>query len=83
MAHTLLTLLAIMTTLIVLSALLVAGLIVMTVELHNVPEGREDETGFHYVWRNFTPDTRDVACVWAPMTEVSAVSNSAKWHAAA
>ena len=72
-----------MTTLIVLSALLIAGFIVMTVELRNAPEGREDEGGFHYVWRNFTSDTRDVACVWAPMAEVSAVATPAQWHAAA
>lgn len=65
-----------MTTLIVLSALLVAGLIVMSVELRNAPEGREDESGFHYVWRNFTPETRDVACVWATLAEVQATSSS-------
>jgi hypothetical protein len=72
-----------MTTLLVLSALLIAGMIVMTVELRNAPEGREDETGFHYVWRNFTPHTRDVACVWAPMAEVAAVAAPTGWHAAA
>ena len=72
----------IMTILIVLSALLIAGLIVMTVELRNVPEGREDETGFHYVWRNFTTDTRDVACVWATMSEVAATT-PVGWQAAA
>jgi hypothetical protein len=73
-----------MTTLIVLSALIIVGMIVMTVELRNAPEGREDANGFHYVWRNFTPDTRDVACVWATISEVSAVSATpSKWHAAA
>ncbi len=72
-----------MTTLIVLSALLIVGLIVMTVELRDVPEGRQDETGFHYVWRNFTPRTRDVACVWATMKEVTAVTAPTDWHAAA
>ena len=72
-----------MTPAIVLSALLVAGLIVMTVELRNAPEGREDESGFHYVWRNFTPETRDVACIWATRAEQSAVAVTAERHAAA
>jgi hypothetical protein len=72
-----------MTTLVVLSALLIAGMIVMTVELRNAPEGREDEAGFHFVWRNFTPQTRDVACVWATRSESSAVAASVEWHAAA
>jgi hypothetical protein len=72
-----------MTSLLVLSALLIAGMIVMTVELRNAPEGREDASGFHYVWRNFTPHTRDVACVWTTMAESSAVATPAEWHAAA
>lgn len=72
-----------MTTLIVLSALLIAGMIVMTVELRNAPEGRQDESGFNYVWRNFTPDTRDVTCIWATAAGVSAVSAPTEWHAAA
>ena len=72
-----------MTAALFLSALLIAGLIVMTVELRNAPEGREDESGFHYVWRNFTPDTRDVACVWATLSEVSAISAAGEMHAAA
>jgi len=72
-----------MTTLIVFSALLAAGLIVMTVELRNAPEGRQDESGFQYVWRNFTPDTRDVACVWATLSEVAASTAPAKMQRAA
>ena len=72
-----------MTTAIILSALLIVGLIVMSVELRSAPEGREDETGFHYVWRNFTPDTRDIACVWATLAEVSGTSAAGEMHAAA
>jgi hypothetical protein len=72
-----------MTIALVLSALLLAGFIVMTVELHNAPEGREDESGFHYVWRNFTPETRDVACIWATRAQESAIAAAAEWHAAA
>lgn len=83
MAHPLLPFPRKMTTLLVLSSLLIAGMIVMTVELRNAPEGREDEAGFHYVWRNFTPHTRDVACVWATAAESSAVGTSVEWHAAA
>ena len=83
MAQPLLIFLLAMTAAIILSALLIAGLIVMSVELRNVPEGRQDETGFHYVWRNFTPDTRDIACVWATLAEVSAVSAPGEMHAAA
>jgi hypothetical protein len=33
-------------------------------EMHNAPEGYEDETGFHFVWRNNTPEAADVVCVW-------------------
>jgi hypothetical protein len=72
-----------MTTLVVLSALLVAGMIVMTVELRNAPEGREDESGFHFVWRNFSPQTRDVACVWTPLAESPTATAPSEWHAAA
>lgn len=72
-----------MTSLIVFSALLVAGMIVMTVELRNAPEGREDEGGFHYIWRNFTPETRDVACVWAPLAGTQANPDRARMQAAA
>ena len=72
-----------MTTLIIFAALLIVGMIITNVEIQRAPEGRQDENGFHYVWRNFTPDTRDVACIWATLSEVSAVSGHAPMSAAA
>lgn len=43
------------------------GLAVMAIALRNAPEAYEDETGFHFldtIWRNNSPEARDVACVW-------------------
>ena len=41
-----------------------AGAVVLFVGIHSAPEGYEDETGFHVVWRNNHPEAADVACVW-------------------
>ena len=57
-----------MTLLIATLALLwIFGLSVIAIALRNAPEACEDEDGFHYletIWRNNSPDTRNVACVW-------------------
>jgi hypothetical protein len=31
----------------------------------NAPEGYEDESGFHFAWRNNRPDVPDVVCIWS------------------
>ena len=45
-------------------------------EFRSVPEGYEDETGFHFVWRNNTPETRDVVCIWKTVAEEDIVSDT-------
>lgn len=75
--------LVVMATLIILSSLIIVGGIITSVELHRAPEGRQDGETFHYVWRNFTPDTQDVACIWATLAEVSGVHCATQMSAAA
>jgi len=53
-----------MTFLILLGAFYAVGALAMAVAAHNAPEGWQDETGFHILWRNDDPDRADVACVW-------------------
>lgn len=52
------------TVFIALGSLYALGAVLMSVEFHFAPEGYEDETGFHVVWKNNDPDRADVACVW-------------------
>ena len=40
------------------------GLIFVLIELRDAPEGYQDESGFHYVWRNNRPEVRDISCIW-------------------
>ena len=40
------------------------GLIFMAVELRDAPEGHQDESGFHFVWRNNRPGVPDISCIW-------------------
>jgi hypothetical protein len=50
-----------------LSLFWIFGLAVIAIALRNAPEAYEDETGFHYletIWRNNSPEARDIACVW-------------------
>ena len=60
------------TFLILLGCLYSLGAIVMFVAAGNAPEGYEDETGFHRVWRNNDPERADVACVWEMTTAPAA-----------
>jgi hypothetical protein len=46
------------------AAITACGAIPVIYAMLNAPEGYEDETGFHLVWSNNTPETPDIACVW-------------------
>ena len=59
-----------MITLILLSGLLLTGGIVMLLEIWNAPEGFQDRDGFHVIWKNNSPETRDVSAVWAGLSEL-------------
>lgn len=50
--------------LIILGCVYALGAIITLVSARNAPEGWEDETGFHVVWRNNDPERADVACIW-------------------
>jgi hypothetical protein len=59
-----------------LSLFWIFGLAVIAIALRNAPEAYEDETGFHFldtIWRNNSPESRDIACVWTDgLTAVAA-----------
>jgi hypothetical protein len=54
-----------MITLSFLAGIGLCGLIFMVVELRDAPEGYQDESGFHFVWRNNRPEVPDISCIWA------------------
>lgn len=37
---------------------------VLFIATRDIPEGWEDEGGFHMMWRNNAPEIVDVTCVW-------------------
>jgi hypothetical protein len=40
------------------------GLVFLLTELREAPEGYQDESGFHFVWRNNAPEVADISCIW-------------------
>jgi hypothetical protein len=44
--------------------------------VRSAPEGYQDESGFHHLWCNNTPQTRDVVCIWKTLGEENAVSEA-------
>jgi hypothetical protein len=54
-------------------AVVLPGLAVMLVGLCNAPEGIQENGKFHYIWRNNRPEMSDVACIWTPLAEASAI----------
>ena len=40
------------------------GVVFMLLELRDAPEGFEDEGGFHYAWRNNSPEVSNISCIW-------------------
>jgi hypothetical protein len=65
------------------AGILLAGYVVMAFGLRDAPEGYEDETGFHLVWRNNAPEMRDVVCIWAQHAETYAFSDAGQMESAA
>jgi hypothetical protein len=56
---------SVMTTLLSLFATtMLCGTAAMVFAMFNAPEGYEDESGFHIVWANNSPEIPDIACVW-------------------
>lgn len=52
------------TLLTVSAAITLSGTAALVIAMLNAPEGYEDETGFHFVWANNSPEVADIACVW-------------------
>jgi hypothetical protein len=52
----------------VLGSLYAIGAIAMYISALNAPEGWEDETGFHVLWRNNDPGRANVVCIWDGQT---------------
>ncbi len=67
----------------IFAGILVAGTVVMALGIKNAPEGFEDETGFHFIWRNNAPEVRDVVCIWALKAESSAFPDAREIECAA
>jgi len=48
----------------ILAALYLTGAVVIAIGVFTAPEGYQDESGFHIVWQNNSPEVADVACIW-------------------
>ncbi|MGB8169495.1 MAG: hypothetical protein WCF18_18490 [Chthoniobacteraceae bacterium] len=57
-----------MTILSLIGGVFALGAACLAVGIYNAPEGYEDETGFHVLWRNNSPEVADVACIWTMAT---------------
>ena len=49
------------------------GLIPVVNGIRFAPEGIENESGFNLIWRNNSPEIRDVSCVWVSASTVAAL----------
>ena len=59
--------------LLIIAAFFLLGLIPVVNGIRHAPEGVEDSSGFNLVWRNNSPEIRDVSCVWVSASTVAAV----------
>ena len=59
--------------LLITAAFFLLGLIPVVNGIRQAPEGFEDSSGFNVVWRNNSPEIRDVSCVWVSASTIPAV----------
>jgi hypothetical protein len=71
-----------MITVSLLGGIALCGIVLMLLEVHNAPEGVEDENGFHIAWHNNRPGLADVSCVWRSAAETDASQTTSRAHAA-
>ena len=59
--------------LLIVAGFFILGLLPVVNGIRHAPEGIEDASGFNLVWRNNSPEIRDVSCVWVSASTVPAV----------
>jgi hypothetical protein len=71
-----------MITISLLGSMALCGIVLMLLEIHNAPEGIEDENGFRIAWHNNHSNLADVSCIWSDAAEKGATQVTKRTHAA-
>ena len=59
--------------LLIIAGFFLLGLIPVVNGIRFAPEGIENWSGFNLIWRNNSPEIRDVSCVWVSASTVPAL----------